>query len=77
MAQKMSFPQVIEKVIGTNPKNNGTTTGFVAPESDSSWTSFFTYEGDDDRFVYGVKKGLTEKQALANLAKEEGRQNGK
>ena len=64
----MVWPETHEETL--LEKNGEVYLGFYAPEKNGTFTAFFQYSGEDDRFVYGVRKGLTQNQAVDYLAKE-------
>lgn len=52
-----TFPENLEEVF--KDANGEKTTGFLGVNQDGTWTVFFTYEGPDDRFVYGALRHVT------------------
>lgn len=70
-----TYPHIQEEVL--EDKDGEKITGFLGQNKDRSWTVFFTYEGPDDRFIFGVLRNVSEEIAKAKYSAEKARHEAK
>ena len=67
---EMTWPETYEEEIVPAPEK---VTGYIGPNKDKTWSVFFTYEGPDNRFIFGVHRNISKERAISLFNAEKGR----